>query len=60
MGAMAKSPAHERAVEMLLAGDFPRYEEDVIQWTPLNRTGNRYQAAANAAPSDIRFTPPSS
>lgn len=33
MGAMAKSPAHERAMEMemLLAGDFPRYEEDVIQ-----------------------------
>lgn len=31
MGAMAKSPAHERAVEMLLAGDFPRHEEDGIQ-----------------------------
>ena len=31
MGAMAKSPAHERATEMLLAGDFPRHEEDGIQ-----------------------------
>ncbi len=31
MGAMAKSPAHERAMEMLLVGDFPRHEEDVIQ-----------------------------
>ena len=31
MDAMAESPAHERAMEMLLAGDFPRHEEDVIQ-----------------------------
>lgn len=31
MDAMAESPAHERAMEMLLAGDFPRHEEDGIQ-----------------------------